>query len=130
MAGGMVAGLGAGRLHEGDPAEPVVGMLEFTSVVKSGLDEERDDAVAEVAGHSRASGHPGAHQAGQVTEGVGRIAAMRGVMNILAVGCRAAEVDDSDLASRPQSPERVVREADPAVVVDMMQRQRGDYVVE
>jgi hypothetical protein len=126
----MVAGLGAGRLHESDPAEPVVGVLELAGVPKSGLEEQRDNAVAKVTGHCRASGDPGAYQAGQVTEGVGRTAATRGVTSILAVGCRAAEIDDSDLASRTQGPERVVRERDPAVVVDVMQRQRRDYVVE
>ena len=125
----MGAGLGAGRLHESDPAEPVVGVLELAGVPKSGLDEQRDNAVAKVTGHSRASGHPGAYQAGQVTEGVGATA-MRGVMSILAVGCRASEIDDSDLASRPQGPERVMREPDPALVIDVMQRQRRDYVVE
>ena len=127
---GIVAGLGAGRLHKSDPAYPVVGMLELAGVSKSGLDEQRDDAVAEVAGHSRACCHPAAYQAGQVTEGVGRTAAMGGVMSILAVGCRAAEVHNSDLASRPQGPERVARERDPAIVVDVMQRQRRDHVVE
>lgn len=35
---GMVAGLGAGRLHESDPADPVVGVLELADVFKSGLD--------------------------------------------------------------------------------------------
>ena len=33
-----IAGLGAGRLHKGDPAYPVVGMLELAGVFKSGLD--------------------------------------------------------------------------------------------
>ena len=38
-AGGMAAGLGAGRLHEGDSADPVVGVLELAGVSKSGLEE-------------------------------------------------------------------------------------------
>jgi hypothetical protein len=60
-ADAQVAGLGTGGLHEGDLADPVVGMLKFAGVPKSGLGEERDDAVAEVADHSRTSGDSGAH---------------------------------------------------------------------
>src|SRR5512144_1115439 len=109
---GMLTGLGAGRLHDGDPAEPVVDVLDLAGVPEPGLDEERDDAVVEVAGHGRALCHPGTHQAGQVPEGVRRAVAVRGVVSILGVGCWAAEVDDGDLAPRPEGAERVVRERD------------------
>lgn len=62
--------LGAGCLHESDPAELVFDVLDLTGVLEPGRDEERDDAVAEVAGNSRALCHSGTQQAGQMAEGV------------------------------------------------------------
>src|SRR5215207_6536990 len=70
---------GAGRLHESDPAEPVVDVVDLAGLGEPGLGEERNDAIVEVAGDARALCHPGAHLAGQVPEGVGRAVAVCGV---------------------------------------------------
>ena len=40
--------LGAGRLDEGDPTEPVVEVVDLASIDEPGLREEPDDAVVEV----------------------------------------------------------------------------------
>jgi len=115
--------LGAGRLHEGNSTEPVVDVLDLASVAESGPGEEREDAVAEVAGHGRALRHAGAYEAGQVSEGVGWSVAVRGVASVFGALRRAAEVDDGDLPSGAEGAERIVRERDPSVVVDVVQRQ-------
>lgn len=111
-----------GRLHEGDSTEPMVDVLDLAGVAESGLCEERNDAGAGVAGQRRALRHAGADETGQMPEGVGWPMAMRGVASALGVLRRAAEVDDGDLPSRAEGAERIVRERDPSVVVDVVQR--------
>src|SRR3954449_11014657 len=123
-------GLRAGRLHERDPAEPVVDVVDLAGVAKTRLDEECDDAIAEVADHCRGRGHPRAHQAGKVQEGVGPAVAVRGMVSILGVEGWAAEVRHRDLASGPKGAQSVVRERDSTVRVDVVQRQRRQHMVE
>ena len=98
-------GSGMSRLHEGDPAEPVVGVRDLPGVAEPGVGKQCDDAVAVVAGHDRTARNPGTY----VPDGVDR--------------GWASEVDDSDRSARAKSPQRVARKSDPAVVIDVVQGQ-------
>lgn len=53
-----------------------------------------------------------------MTSGVGAVCWLRGVLD---VGCWAAEVDDCDPSFRAKSTQRVARECDPSVVIDVVQ---------